>query len=131
MFLDASAIVAIIAQEKDWPALSARLEQASRIFTSPIAIYEAIAGLSRIGRTSVPAAQGLLEDLLEGARVEIIPITPDIGLRAIDAFTRFGKGRHPAGLNMGDCFAYACARELNAPLLCKGNDFSKTDIALA
>jgi ribonuclease VapC len=50
---------------------------------------------------------------------------------AVEAFDRFGKGRHSAGLNMGDCFAYACARQIDTPLLCKGNDFPRTDIGLA
>ena len=54
-----------------------------------------------------------------------------IGEAAIDAHDRFGKGRHPARLNMGDCFAYACARTNNAPLLFKGEDFALTDVALA
>jgi ribonuclease VapC len=57
-------------------------------------------------------------------------IDREIALVAVEAFDRFGKGRHPAALNMGDCFAYACARQLDAPLLCKGNDFPRTDIKL-
>ena len=53
------------------------------------------------------------------------------GRAAISAFDRFGKGRHAAALNLGDCFAYACARELDIPVLCKGNDFPQTDIGIA
>jgi ribonuclease VapC len=60
--------------------------------------------------------------------IDIVSMPADIGDAAIDAFQRFGKGRHPAALNMGDCFAYACAKRLGVPLLYKGDDFSLTDI---
>lgn len=65
------------------------------------------------------------------ASIEIIPITPEIGRLAMQAFARYGRGNHPARLNMSDCFAYACARSLGVPLLFKGSDFSQTDIAVA
>lgn len=58
-------------------------------------------------------------------------IAIEIGGGAVSAFERFGKGRHRAALNMGDCFAYACARSADVPLLFKGNDFPRTDIAVA
>jgi ribonuclease VapC len=58
----------------------------------------------------------------------VIAVPPKAAAGAIDAFDRFGKGRHPAGLNFGDCFAYACARSYRMPLLFKGNDFPLTDI---
>ncbi len=57
--------------------------------------------------------------------------SPEIGRAAMDAFDRYGRGRHPARLNIGDCFAYACARTLAVPLLFKGADFSQTDIVVA
>ncbi len=60
---------------------------------------------------------------------QIVPITAEIGRMAVEAFARFGRGNHPARLNLGDCFAYACARNLGVPLLFKGTDFSQTDIA--
>jgi ribonuclease VapC len=74
-------------------------------------------------------AQRIVDRFLGAARAEIIPITEEIGRGAISAFERFGRGRHPARLNMGDCFAYACARALDVPLLFKGDGFSQTDIA--
>jgi ribonuclease VapC len=62
----------------------------------------------------------------------VVPLTDEIGRVALDAFDRYGKGRgHPAQLNMGDCFAYACARVEGAPLLYKGDDFGRTDILAA
>jgi ribonuclease VapC len=60
----------------------------------------------------------------------VVVINRDTGVATVKAFARFGKGRHAAALNMGDCFAYARAKQLNAPLLCKGNDFPRTDIGL-
>lgn len=63
--------------------------------------------------------------------IDQIPLSIDVTSAAIDAFARFGKGRHPAALNMGDCFAYACARVHRVPLLYKGDDFSLTDIERA
>ena len=66
----------------------------------------------------------------QGSMAEVMPITVEIGRDAIETFERFGRGNHPARLNMGDCFAYACARSLGVPLLFKGDDFSQTDIAV-
>lgn len=64
--------------------------------------------------------------------IETVAVSPEMGHGALLAFERYGKGRgHPAQLNMGDCFAYACARELEAPLIFKGDDFSHTDVAVA
>ena len=64
-------------------------------------------------------------------RIEIIPVDHGLAELAADAFARFGKGRHPASLNYGDCFAYALAKHLRAPLLFKGEDFAKTDVESA
>ncbi|MDQ2804208.1 MAG: type II toxin-antitoxin system VapC family toxin [Pseudomonadota bacterium] len=130
MFLDASAIIAILAREGDGAALAARLGQAAKVHTSPVAVYEAVLGLARIGNVSLPDAETVLDHFLREAQAEIAPIDAELGRRAIRAFERFGKGRHPAGLNMGDCFAYACAEALQAPLLFKGDDFPRTDIVV-
>jgi len=131
MFLDASAIIAIIARESDATALARRLRQANEVHTSPIAIYAAVLRLARVGNTSIQEAEAVLERFLEEVQAQTMSISADVGRSAIAAFDRFGKGRHPAGLNMGDCFAYACANELDVPLLFKGNDFPQTDIAVA
>jgi len=131
MFLDASAMIAIIARETDAPALAGRLRQANEVHTSPIAIYETVLGLARVGDTSIQDAQIVLNRFLEEVRAEIISITAEIGRGALTAFERFGRGRHPAALNMVDCFAYACASVLDMPLLFKGDDFPLTDITIA
>lgn len=131
MFVDASALVAIIADEQDGPSLALRLDTAELRYTSPVALYEASLALRRIRDGSVDAAAALLINFASASRIVTVPITAEIGRLAIDAFARFGRGNHSARLNMGDCFAYACARNLGVPLLCKGDDFARTDIAIA
>jgi ribonuclease VapC len=129
MFVDASAIVAMLAGEDDAADLSGRFSRAESVATSAVAVYEAVLGLARAQSISTSDAETAIDDLLSHARAEIIPITAEIGREAIRAFERFGRGRHPARLNMGDCFAYACARALGVPLLFKGDNFALTDIA--
>lgn len=131
MFLDASAIVAIIAREADGAALLARLGQATAVFASPLVVYESALGLARIGNMSIAHAQTLLDRFFGEIDAEVVPITAEHGRLAVAAFERFGKGRHAAALNLGDCFAYACAQQLDEPLLFKGDDFPQTDIAVA
>ena len=131
MFLDASAIIAIIVREADADALAARLSRAATVYTSPLAVYESVLGLARIGSMSIGEARATLDGFLEEVQALIMPIDAMIGRAAVAAFERYGRGRHPAALNMGDCFAYACARERDLPLLYKGSDFPQTDIAAA
>jgi ribonuclease VapC len=131
MFVDASAMVAMLLEEPDAAALAKRLEQAAERCTSPIAIYEAVIGVARVRNVPSRSAETILEHFLEQATMRVVPITAEIGRGALTAFDRYGRGRHPAALNMGDCFAYACARELDIPLLLKGDDFSLTDVAIA
>jgi ribonuclease VapC len=130
VFLDASAIVAIIAMEEDGPSLAGRLGQASHACTSAIAIFEAAVGLARIADAPLADALALVERFLNEANATIAVIDGQTAALAVETLARFGKGCHPAGLNIGDCFAYACARQLDVPLLCKGNDFPRTGIAL-
>ena len=131
MFLDASTMVAILVDESDAASLARRLEQSAQRYTSPIAVYEAVAAVARRLNVTFRAAEASLDRFLESARVQIVPITAEIGRFALSAFDRYGRGRHPAALNMGDCFAYACAHQLDIPLLFKGGDFPLTDITIA
>lgn len=131
MFVDASAIIAILVEEDDAASLTKRLEQGVAACTSSVAIYEAVLGVARVRNVPILAALTILDRFLEQAAVRVISITPEIGRGAVSACERYGKGRHPARLNMGDCFAYACARALDVPLLYKGNDFVQTDITAA
>lgn len=130
MFVDASALLAILWQESDADRLADAIEAAPTRSTSPLAIFETIAGMMRERVMPRAVAEDHVRGVLSAARIEIVPITEEIGRVALDAFDRYGKGRgHPAQLNMGDCFAYACAKVLRLPLLYKGNDFRQTDLA--
>ena len=131
MFLDASAIIAIVAGEDDAASLAARLGRATHAYTSPIAVYEATLGLARIGNAELVDTAAVLDRFLAEVQAVVVPIDAELGRNAIIAFDRFGKGRHPAALNLGDCFAYACAQRLDVALLCKGSDFPRTDAVLA
>ena len=132
IFVDASALVAIVCGEPDAPRLVACLDAGAEAITSPLAIYEAVLAIRRVLRGSLEDARQDVSDLIARAGITIMPTTPEEAGLALSAFARFGKGQgHPAQLNMGDCFAYAAARHHGAALLCKGDDFPQTDIPLA
>jgi ribonuclease VapC len=131
IFVDASALVAVMLREPDATDLAYRIRQRQGGYTSPIALYEATLAIVRVRRVAPEQARSLIEEFLAETSVRMTPITAEIDRLAIDAFARYGRGNHPARLNLGDCFAYACARHLDVPLLCKGDDFPQTDISLA
>ena len=131
MFLDASVIVAILANESDASELARRLDVADVRLTSPLAIWEATVAMVRIGRLTPGDAKFLVTELIASWGGEVIALDERIGSAAIEAFDAFGRGRHRAALNMGDCLAYACAKSRAVPLMCKGDEFPLTDIALA
>jgi ribonuclease VapC len=131
MFVDASALTAILAREEDRADLVSRLERSSTRVTSPLAIWETTVAIARILGLDIPAAAQAVEDFCVLAEITVIPVAPAVRAIAIEAYDRYGKSRHPAALNFGDCFAYACARHAGMPLLYKGNDFSRTDIDAA
>jgi ribonuclease VapC len=107
------------------------LEQDRARLYSAIVAWEAVAALTRTYHFTVPAARERLFLLLDTLDFQLVPIGQlELDL-ATQAYDRFGKGRHPARLNMGDCYAYACAKANDASLLFKGGDFSKTDIVPA
>lgn len=130
MFVDASALTAMLVDEDDARDLLARLAGAERRVTSPLAVWEATVAVARILDLEIRVASAAMRDFLDLVGIVSVPVDPDIADAALDAFDRFGKGRHPAKLNFGDCFAYACARKLDMPLLFKGGDFALTDIAV-
>jgi ribonuclease VapC len=128
MFVDASALVAMIAAEPEAGALADRLERAQVKVTSALALYETTMAIARLRVASIDAARIALQEFVLEAELGMVAIgEPEYAL-ALQAMARFGKGRHPARLNMGDCFAYACAKVHGVPLLFKGDDFALTDI---
>lgn len=128
MFVDASALTAILTSEEDGPDLLARLQSGSRRLTSPLAVWETAIAVARILGLDVADAHQAVEDFLQLAAIEVIAVPAETRHAAITAYARYGKSRHPAALNFGDCFAYACARQERLPLLYEGDDFAQTDI---
>ncbi len=131
IFVDASALIAIIAAEPDADSLANRLETSSVRLCSAVAAWETVAGLRHTYNLSIPAARQDVRRYLAAGGVHFVSIGEREFEIAADAYAAYGKGRHPAALNMGDCFAYACARANQAKLLFKGDDFPKTDIVAA
>lgn len=131
IFVDASALVAIIAGEADAKNLSDRLQMDSDRLCSTVSIWETVAGLVRSYGFTIPEARRRVGLYCQAGTINFVPMAEREYELAIDAYARFGKGRHPAALNMGDCHAYACAQANGSRLLLKGDDFSKTDIPIA
>lgn len=128
IFVDASALVAMIAKEPEATSFAKFLHDEPHRITSPLAIWEAVRGVQNTRGVSLSEARNLVSDFLVAAGLEIVAIEPIDADLALDAHARFGKGIDPAALNFGDCFAYAVTRRSDAALLFKGDDFAQTDI---
>jgi ribonuclease VapC len=125
MVIDSSAIIAVLLNEKNALDIARAIESRSQRLLSAANLLEAsIVIESRKGE----AGGRELDLLLYRAAIEIVAVDQDQAETARIAWRRFGKGRHPAGLNYGDCFAYALARSRRLPLLFEGDHFSRTDI---
>jgi ribonuclease VapC len=128
MVIDTSALVAILQDEPERRRFNEAIEAAPRRRISTATLVEiSIVLEARYGTDGVRD----LDLFLSEAEIQSIPVDAKQALAAREAFRRFGKGRHPAGLNFGDCFSYALARVLDEPLLFKGSDFTQTDVAAA
>jgi ribonuclease VapC len=142
MFLDASALVAILGEEKDAEHLLDKIAQSKKpIFYSSLSMYEAVISLAQKQKKEAlgdnvptpPHMIGESQKIVEGFLGEIgakeVSVAGGMHRKAIEASRNYGKVvAHPAQLNFGDCFAYACSKAYDLPLLFKGNDFSQTDI---
>jgi ribonuclease VapC len=124
--IDSSAILAIILLEPEARVLAGALRSPGPRRISAIAYLEATLVLEGRQRE---AGRSALEAWVRESGAEIIPFDPRQMLYACQGWREFGKGRHPAALNLGDCATYALAKVTGEPLLCKGNDFAQTDIA--
>lgn len=127
MVIDTSALLAILQDEPERRAFNEAIESAdARSISAATFVETSIVIESRYG------AEGLrdLDLLLAKAAVDLVAVDAEQADLARTAFSRFGKGRHPAGLNFGDCFSYALAKSLAEPLLYKGGDFSLTDVGV-
>jgi ribonuclease VapC len=121
--VDSSAFIAILNQEAEADAFSVAI-RVHRLRSMSAATYLECAIVTSRWHTG----RSELDDWLLREAIVVVPVDHALAQIAADAFTRYGKGRYPAGLNFGDCFAYALARSLNAPLLFKGDDFARTDV---
>ncbi|UHC17894.1 type II toxin-antitoxin system VapC family toxin [Methylobacterium currus] len=131
MVVEASALTAILAGEPEAAALVARLQRARQRLTSPVVVWETTIALARILDLSRPDAHQAVRDYLALAAIQVVAVSPKTAEIAIEAFDRYGKGRHAADLNFADCFAYACARTCRMPLLFRNGGFALTDIEAA
>jgi ribonuclease VapC len=128
MVIDSSALMAIFLNEPDASIYASAIVNDLRRLISAATLAEVSIVAIRRRRPDPIAALDILTTRL---RLVVIPVDHEQALLARDGFRRFGKGRHPAGLNFGDCFSYALAKQRGEPLLFKGNDFSQTDVLVA
>ena len=128
--VDPSAMVVMLTGEPEAEAFADRVEASRAVLTSPIAIVETVLAIRRKHHSSLVDARASLHAFLTTAGITLVPITAQEADLALDAFSLYGKGTgHLARLNLSDCFSYALARSRDMPLLFKGDDFSRTDIA--
>lgn len=125
MVIDTSALLAILLDEPERRSYNESIEAAdSRVMSVATFVEVSIVLEARYGAEGLRA----LDRFIERAAIDLISVDLEQARAARDASSRFGKGRHAAALNFGDCFAYALARVLGEPLLFKGSDFSQTDV---
>lgn len=128
MVIDTSALMAILLGESEAESFSQSIAGDSKRLISALSLLEAAIVIhARKG----PAGTRELDLLLHAAGVTVVSLDEDQALLARAAYEKYGKGHHPAALNLGDCCSYALSRSSGEPLLFKGNDFSQTDVAVA
>lgn len=129
MIVDASAILAVLFDEPEGEAIGDVLsDRKGSLAISPFNYLEAAVRIDRFGE---PHRAAEFDTMISFLGIEIARTTEEQALLAREAYQRFGKGNHPARLNLGDCFAYALAKARSEPLLFKGNDFRQTDVEAA
>ena len=128
MILDSSALVAIALDEPEGDAFVAKINAADAVGVAAPSLVEA--GIVLSARVGEDAGE-VLAELVAASDAVVIEFGAGHWQEAVSAWWRYGRSRHPAGLNFGDCLAYATARLASEPLLAKGDDFPKTDIQLA
>jgi ribonuclease VapC len=132
MIVDTSALIAIAWDEPERTRFEDAIEADPVRLVSAASVLEgAIVMMRRAGRAAASEAVTRFHELLDQLGLEIEPVSAAQVRIAETAYSSFGKGMHPAGLNFGDCFAYALAKETGEPILFKGDDFAQTDLARA
>jgi ribonuclease VapC len=127
LVVDTSAAVAVILGEPGSEELAGHLEAAlARLIPTAVRVELGIVIEARLW----PSGQDVVDRFLRDAKIDLVPVDADLAARAISGWRRYGKGRHPAGLSLGDCFTYALAERTGHPVLCTGDDFAATDVAV-
>ena len=128
LVIDTSAAVALLSGETVGADVIGALDgEGSRFMSAGSLVELGIVLEARFG----PVGLGIVERFLREAEIEVVPIDHEQANAAVSAWRRFGKGRHTAGLNLGDCFTYALAEVSGLPILCIGDDFARTDLPVA
>ncbi len=127
--VDSSALIAILRREPEADSFLRVIAGADRCLLSSVSLLETSMVLA--GRTGDAAAWAELDALIARAAMQVVAQDAELAEEARGAFLRYGKGHHPAGLNLGDCASYALAKTCSISLLFKGNDFPKTDLMAA
>ncbi len=128
MILDSSVLVAVLLKEPGWQGLLGRIAaDETAAVGAPTLAETGLVLTARLGRD----ARRLLSSFVREAGITVLPFVEEHARVAVEAYARYGKGRHPAALNFGDCLTYAVARLAGQPLLCVGDDFPRTDLPIA
>lgn len=128
IFVDSSAMVAMIVREPEATHFGDRLMHDPERLTSSLAIWETVRAVARVRGLPFGEARSIVRAFLTALGVTVVPIGSEEGELALDAHEKYGRGVDPAELNMGDCFSYACTKRHGAKILFKGDDFSRTDL---
>jgi ribonuclease VapC len=129
MVIDTSAIVAILLDEPERDAFIRILAAETTLAMSAVTFHESSVVVA--GKKKTPSAAGLVDDMVRDLAIDVAVVTMEDAVAAREAYFRYGRGYHAAGLNLADCYAYALAKTRGDILLFKGGDFLKTDIAPA
>ena len=127
LVVDTAAAVAVILGEPGGDEVTAYLQEAlARLMPAATRVELGIVIEARLW----PGGQDIVDRFLRDARIEIVPVDAELAARAMSGWRRYGKGRHRAGLNFGDCFTYALAEQTGHPVLCTGDNFAATDVTV-
>jgi ribonuclease VapC len=129
MVIDTSAVIAVVFDEDERNAFTEAIAANSELLISAASVFESC--VVAAAKKSNPMAAGLVDHMIADLQIQVVPFDSAAVTAAREAYFRFGKGNHPARLNLGDCFAYALAKSRGLPLLFKGDDFARTDIVPA
>jgi ribonuclease VapC len=128
LVVDTSAAVAVLSGEPAGGGVIEALDGGGpRLMSTGSLVELGIVAEARFG----PVGFGIVERFLRDAEIEVVAVDREQADAAVGAWRRFGRGHHPAGLNLGDCFTYALAEVVGLPILCTGDDFSRTDLSVA